>query len=90
MRRLPTKRVSRSLTRGVSDIPQVPKGPAIIAEGDGHFAEEQLATQTQAVGIIHPPPDIRSIVVRAYHGVSSAHAGRRTLSLSQLLVSRPA
>eukprot|EP00959_Pyramimonas_sp_CCMP1952_P469615 9495242-Pyramimonas_sp.AAC.2 len=42
--------------------PQVPKD-SIINDGDGHFAEEALATQTKAVGIIHPPPDIRSIVV---------------------------
>jgi len=43
---------------------QVLPEDAIISEGDGHFKEQQLATQTEAVGIIHPPPDIRSIVVR--------------------------
>ena len=45
---------------------QKPQEDAIITEGDGHFKEEQLATQTQQVGIIHPPPDIRSIVVRVF------------------------
>lgn len=48
---------------GVDHKKQKPKEAAIINEGDGHFKEEQLATQTEAVGVIAPAPDIRSIVV---------------------------
>jgi hypothetical protein len=60
---------------------QVVPEDAIISEGDGHFKEQQLATQTEAVGIINPPPDIRSIVVRTlpsrYDQLRSVHLNPR-------------
>jgi hypothetical protein len=71
----------RPHTAGLRLPLQVVPEDAIISEGDGHFKEQQLATQTEAVGIINPPPDIRSIVVRTlsscYDQVRSVHLNTR-------------
>ena len=67
------RRVAAAGAMAALVVSSAPAGTALLSTGgDAPVKAAPVATQTSAIGVIVPPPDIRSIVVRVPQGQPSA------------------